>query len=79
MDNLLDVLKNAESALAQKLEKLDELEKEKKDLLDKGKNVDKKEVLNYEKKLIESEIKYTNLLEEVQELSKKIKYLKSKF
>lgn len=79
MDNLLDVLKNAESALAQKLEKLDELEKEKKDLLDKGKNVDKKEVLNYEKKLIESEIKYTNLLEEVQELSKKIKFLKSKF
>ena len=38
----------------------------------------KKDFSNYEKKLIESELKFTNLLKEVQELSKKIELLKSK-
>ena len=79
MENKLVILKKAENALNQKLEKLEELEKEKKSLLDQGKNVDKKDLVEYEKRLIESELKYTNLLQEVQELSKKIKVLKSKF
>ena len=79
MNNKLDILnKAAESTLTQKLKKLEQLEKEKKNLLEQGKIINKKDFSNYEKKLIESELKFTNLLKEVQELSKKIELLKSK-
>lgn len=79
MNNKLDILKKAaESTLTQKLKKLEQLEKEKKNLLEQGKIINKKDFSNYEKKLIESELKFTNLLKEVQELSKKIELLKSK-
>lgn len=79
MNNKLDILnKAAESTLTQKLKKLEQLEKEKKNLLEQGKIINKKDFSNYKKKLIESEFKFTNLLKEVQELSKKIKLLKSK-
>lgn len=79
MNDKLDILKKAaESTLTLKLKKLEQLEKEKKNLLDQGKIINKKDFSNYKKKLIESELKFTNLLKEVQELSKKIKLLKSK-
>ena len=78
-NNLKEILNRVESALAQTLEKLGVLEKEKQELLNKGKNIDKKIFWTMNKKLAESEIKYINLLEEVQELSKKIKFFKSKF
>lgn len=77
-DKLYILKKAAESTLALKLKKLEQLEKEKKNLLEQGKIINKKDFSNYEKKLIESELKFTNLLKEVQELSKKIELLKSK-
>lgn len=70
-------LEQLEKLLNEKIDVLQVLEEEKKELLNRGKNLSKKDFEKLQKDFAKSEIKYSLLFQEVKEIHKKVKKLKS--
>lgn len=70
-------LEQLEKLLNEKIDVLQVLEEEKKELLNRGKNLSKTDFEKLQKDFAKSEIKYSLLFQEVKEIHKKVKKLKS--
>lgn len=70
-------LEQLEKLLNEKIDVLQVLEEEKKELLNRGKNLSKTDFKKLQKDFAKSEIKYSLLFQEVKEIHKKVKKLKS--
>lgn len=66
-------LEQLEKLLNEKIDVLQVLEEEKKELLNRGKNLSKTDFEKLQKDFAKSEIKYSLLFQEVKEIHKKVK------
>ena len=73
MENIKEIMASAQNAIAKKLKELDELEKEKKEILNAIRNAKEGEDFSvHAKKMEESEQKFKKLLDEMTEINNKV-------
>ncbi|MBE7074557.1 MAG: hypothetical protein E7376_01045 [Clostridiales bacterium] len=79
MDNIMKTLKKANNALDNKLKDLEQLEAEKLDILKRYAKANDEQRLEIENEMKASEVKFKLLLQDVNEISKKIDKLKKQY